>query len=76
MVSQNITQIAFLNARLVGVQRILFTGNFLRHNNIAMQVLTQSLQRWSDLSGVPIRALFVAHEGFLGALGAYLNNYL
>ena len=64
-----------MNARLVGVQRIIFTGSFLRHNNIAMEVLTLSLGRWCELSGVPIQANFVTHEGYLGALGAYLYNF-
>ena len=32
-------------------------------------------QRWSQLGGKPIQPLFLKHEGALGALGAFLENY-
>ena len=65
----------YLNARLCGLKRIFFTGNFLRHNDIAIRTLSYSMARWSKLSGHKLEALYLAHEGFLGALGAVLANY-
>jgi type II pantothenate kinase len=76
MITQNISQIAFLNARAIpDCQRVIFTGNFLRHNTIACRTLAYGMQRWSQLGGKPIQPLFLKHEGALGALGAFLENY-
>lgn len=71
MVAQNITQIAFLNAKLHHTKRIIFTGNFLRHNPIALRTLTTNLRLFS---GGEVEALFMQHEGFFGALGAFLAS--
>ena len=75
MITQNISQIAFLNARACGSERVIFTGNFLRHNTIACRTLAYGMNRWSQLGGRPIAPLFLKHEGCLGALGAFLGNY-
>ena len=72
MVAQNITQIAFLNAKLHHTKRIVFTGNFLRHNPIALRTLTTNLRLFS---GGEVEALFMEHEGFFGALGAFLATH-
>jgi type II pantothenate kinase len=71
MVAQNITQIAFLNAKLHHTKRIIFTGNFLRHNPIALRTLTTNLRLFS---GGEVEALFMEHEGFFGAIGAFLSS--
>lgn len=73
MISQNVTQIAYLNARMHQTKRIVFTGNFLRHNAIALRTLTSNLALFS---GGEIEALFTEHEGFFGALGACLMSDL
>ncbi len=58
---------------------MVFTGNFLRHNRIAMQVVSYSLAKWSALSsggkGPVTEALFLRHEGYFGAVGAFLANH-
>jgi len=72
MVAQNVTQIAFMNAKLHGTKRIVFTGNFLRHNAIALRTLTTQLKLWS---GGEVEAIFMEHEGFFGAIGAFLSSY-
>jgi len=76
MVSQNICQIAYLNARLHSVSRIVFTGNFLRQNILARQVIAENMRRVSTaLQGrQSLEALFLQHEGYFGALGSFLNN--
>jgi pantothenate kinase len=71
MVAQNVTQIAYLNAIIHGCTRIVFTGNFLRHNEIAMRILSNSLRIWSKGQ---IHALFMEHEGYFGAVGAFLYS--
>lgn len=60
-----------LNARMHQTKRIVFTGNFLRHNAIALRTLTSNLALFS---GGEIEALFTEHEGFFGALGAFLMS--
>eukprot|EP00443_Scrippsiella_acuminata_P113860 CAMPEP_0115679488 /NCGR_PEP_ID=MMETSP0272-20121206/56303_1 /TAXON_ID=71861 /ORGANISM="Scrippsiella trochoidea, Strain CCMP3099" /LENGTH=407 /DNA_ID=CAMNT_0003118711 /DNA_START=9 /DNA_END=1229 /DNA_ORIENTATION=- len=74
MVSSNICQIAYLNARLHGVQRIVFTGNFLRQNPVAREAISENMHRVSAAhpDAEPFRALFLQHEGYFGALGTFL----
>ena len=58
------------------IQRVVFTGNFLRRNRIAQQTVSYSLAKWSELSGgPPAEALFLKHEGYFGAVGAFLANH-
>lgn len=69
MVTNNIGQVAYLNAQLHKTPRIFFVGNFLRHNIISQQRLAYAIKYWS--SG-KMEALFLQHEGYFGALGAFL----
>ena len=46
MIAQNVSQIAHLNARLYGAKRVFFTGNFLRHNDLALRTIVYTMQRW------------------------------
>jgi len=71
MITQNIGQIAFLNARIHHTNRIFFVGNFLRHNKIACRTLSYAIHFWSKGS---MEANFCLHEGYLGAMGAFLYN--
>eukprot|EP00611_Tribonema_gayanum_P014352 TRINITY_DN2570_c0_g1_i1.p1 TRINITY_DN2570_c0_g1~~TRINITY_DN2570_c0_g1_i1.p1 ORF type:complete len:508 (-),score=104.14 TRINITY_DN2570_c0_g1_i1:90-1613(-) len=71
MVTMNIGQVAYLNAKLYDTRRIYFVGNFLRHNNISAQRLAYAIAYWS---GGEMEALFFEHEGYLGALGAFLSS--
>ncbi len=60
------------------MKRVIFTGNFLRRNLIAQQTVSYSLAKWSQLSsrdsGDISEALFLRHEGYFGAIGAFLAN--
>jgi len=69
MVTNNIGQVAYLNAQIHNTKRIYFVGNFLRHNVISQQRLAYAINYWSKGK---MEALFLEHEGYLGALGAYL----
>ncbi|ORX86478.1 pantothenate kinase 1 [Basidiobolus meristosporus CBS 931.73] len=71
MVTNNVGQIAYLNARLQGLKNIYFAGNFLRTNKIAMKYLSKAIHFWS---GGEMKALFLHHEGFFGACGAFLDS--
>jgi type II pantothenate kinase len=69
MVTNNIGQVAYLNAKLHNTPRIYFVGNFLRQNNISQRRLAYAIDFWSKGE---MEALFLEHEGYFGALGAFL----
>ena len=69
MVTNNIGQVAYLNAQLHNTRRIYFVGNFLRHNSISQRRLAYAINYWSKGN---MEALFLEHEGYFGALGSFL----
>jgi len=69
MVTNNIGQVAYLNAKLCNTPRIYFVGNFLRQNQISQHRLSYAINYWSKGE---MEALFLEHEGYFGALGAFL----
>ena len=69
MVTNNIGQVAYLNAKLHKTPRIYFVGNFLRRNNISQRRLSYAIHYWSKGE---MEALFLEHEGYFGALGAFI----
>ncbi|XP_014674208.1 PREDICTED: pantothenate kinase 4-like [Priapulus caudatus] len=70
-ISNDIGQIACLNAKLHGIKRIYFGGFFIRCRPITMYTLTFAINYWSKGE---IQALFLRHEGYLGAIGAFLKG--
>mgnify|MGYP003955785691 CR=1 FL=1 len=74
MIAQNLAQIAHLNARIHGAKRVFFTGNFLRKNELALRTIVYTMQRWSQLDAVATEAVFFRHEGYFGAIGAFLQT--
>ena len=71
MVTNNIGQVAYLNAKLHKTPRIYFVGNFLRRNMISQRRLSYAINYWSKGE---MEALFLEHEGYFGALGAFLTS--
>ena len=69
MLTQNIAQVAYLNAKLHSVNKIFFVGNFLRDNQISIRFLAHAIEFWSKGH---MCAQFFRHEGYFGALGAFL----
>jgi hypothetical protein len=72
MISNNIGQLAYLNAVRYKCKHVYFAGNFLRYENtIAMRTLAYAISFWSrgEMEG-----LFLRHEGYCGALGAFLST--
>lgn len=51
----------------------MFVGNYLCGNKMSMQMLAFAMEYWSKAQGdTTVRALFLEHEGYLGALGSML----
>ncbi|ORZ31724.1 fumble-domain-containing protein [Catenaria anguillulae PL171] len=71
MLSNNIGQIAHLNAKAHNISRIYFGGYFICGHPITMHTLSYAIQFWSRGE---TKALFLRHEGFLGAVGAFLQH--
>ncbi|KAI9906223.1 hypothetical protein PsorP6_003409 [Peronosclerospora sorghi] len=71
MITQNIGQVAFLNATLYKTKNVFFVGNFLRHNTISSRTLAYAIKFWSNGA---MEARFCKHEGYLGAVGAFMRH--
>ncbi|GMH37452.1 hypothetical protein BSKO_05325 [Bryopsis sp. KO-2023] len=70
MVSYNIGHLAYLNAMRYGLKRIIFGGFFIRGHPYTMDTISFAIRFWTKGS---MDALFLRHEGFLGAMGAFLK---
>jgi type II pantothenate kinase len=71
MIAYNIAQIACLNARLHNINRVFFAGFFLRGQPATMGAISKAVSYWGR-GGV--QAHFLRHEGYLGAVGAFLHS--
>ena len=69
-ITNNIGSIARLCAINERIDRVIFMGNFLRVNEISMKLLSFAMNFWS--SG-QMKALFLEHEGYFGAVGCLLE---
>ncbi|KFK40789.1 hypothetical protein AALP_AA2G041200 [Arabis alpina] len=70
MISNNIGQIAYLNALRFGLKSIFFGGFFIRGHEYTMDTISVAVHFWSRGEA---KAMFLTHEGFLGALGAFAS---
>ncbi|KZP25354.1 pantothenate kinase [Athelia psychrophila] len=70
-ISNNIGQIAYMNAEKYGLDRIYFGGCFIRGHPATITTLSYAIRFWSKGTK---RALFLRHEGFLGTVGAWIKN--
>ncbi|EEF37004.1 pantothenate kinase 1 [Ricinus communis] len=68
MISNNIGQISYLNALRFGLKRIFFGGFFIQGHSYTMDTISVAVHFWSKGEA---KAMFLRHEGFLGALGAF-----
>lgn len=71
-VSNNIGQIAYLQAEKHKLNRIFFAGSFIRNHLQTVITLSYAINFWS--SGQK-KAYFLRHEGYLGSLGAFVSSY-
>lgn len=70
-VSNNIGQIAYLQANIHNIQNIYFGGSYIRGHLTTMNTLSYAINFWSQGSK---KAFFLKHEGYLGAMGALLHT--
>ncbi|XP_069933201.1 4'-phosphopantetheine phosphatase isoform X4 [Oryctolagus cuniculus] len=71
MISNDVGQLACLHARLHGLDRVYFGGFFIRGHPVTMRTITHSINFFSKGE---VQALFLRHEGYLGAIGAFLKG--
>ncbi|CAI5440501.1 unnamed protein product [Caenorhabditis angaria] len=71
MISNNIGQMAMLYGTRYNLRRIYFGGYFIRQDPITMRTLTFAINFWSKGQ---TDALFLKHEGYLGAMGSFLDE--
>ncbi|KAK4102978.1 fumble-domain-containing protein [Parathielavia hyrcaniae] len=70
-ISNNIGQIAFLQSQIHGLSHIYFGGSFIRGHPQTMNTLSYAIKFWSQGAK---QAYFLRHEGYLGAVGAFLKR--
>ena len=70
MISYNIGQLAYLNAKRYNLPRIFFGGFFIRGHPYTMETISFAIRFWSQGE---MGAMFLRHEGFLGAVGAFMK---
>ncbi|CAI9741639.1 4' [Octopus vulgaris] len=69
LICNDIGQISSLYAELHHCNKIYFGGGFIRSNPLTMHILSGSIKYWSKAK---TEALFLRHEGYLGAVGSFL----
>ncbi|XP_013414430.1 pantothenate kinase 3 [Lingula anatina] len=69
-ITNNIGSIARMSAVNEGIERVVFVGNFLRVNTISMKLLAYAMEYWSKGA---MKALFLEHEGYFGAVGCLID---
>jgi type II pantothenate kinase len=69
--SNNIGQIAYLHAEKHNCLHIYFGGSFIAGHWQTMATLSYAIKFWSKGTK---RAYFLRHEGYLGAVGAFLRR--
>ncbi|EPQ66496.1 Bgt-4605 [Blumeria graminis f. sp. tritici] len=70
-ISNNIGQIAYLQSEKHSLSTIYFGGSFIRGHRQTINTLSYAIKFWSNGEK---RAYFLRHEGFLGAVGAFLKR--
>lgn len=69
-ITNNVGSIARMCALNEKIDKVVFIGNFLRVNPIAMKLLAYAMDYWSNGT---LKALFLEHEGYFGAIGCLLQ---
>ncbi|CBQ71538.1 related to pantothenate kinase [Sporisorium reilianum SRZ2] len=70
-ISNNIGQIAYMNAEKYNLDRIYFGGCFIRGHQATISTLSYAIRFWSKGTK---HAFFLRHEGYLGAIGAWIKH--
>lgn len=69
-VTNNIGSMAMMCAMNAKVEKVVFLGNFLRVNDLSMKQLSHAMDFWSKGK---LKAVFLEHEGYFGAVGCLLE---
>lgn len=69
LVSNNIGQIAYLQALRFGLKRIYFGGSYISGHMQTIHTLSYALNFWSKGE---MQSYFLRHEGYLGSVGAFM----
>lgn len=69
--SNNIGQISYLQSEKHDLKRIYFGGSFIRGHQQTIHTLSYAIRFWSKGSK---QAFFLRHEGYLGAVGAFIKG--
>ncbi|KAJ5114798.1 hypothetical protein NUU61_000557 [Penicillium alfredii] len=70
-ISNNIGQISYLQSEKHQVKHIYFGGSFIRGHRQTMNTLSYAIRFWSKGEK---QAYFLRHEGYLGAVGAFIRR--
>ncbi|KAF2167233.1 hypothetical protein M409DRAFT_22661 [Zasmidium cellare ATCC 36951] len=70
-ISNNIGQISFLQSERHDLKRIYFGGSFIRGHQQTIHTLSFAIKFWSKGTK---QAFFLRHEGYLGAVGAFVKR--
>ena len=71
MVSNNIGHIACLHAQQHGLKQIVFGGSFLRDHPYTIATISSAVHFFGRGE---VEAVFLQHDGFVGAIGAHLTG--
>lgn len=69
LISNNIAQIAYLQARRFDLKRIYFGGSYISGHVQTIHTLSYALNFWSKGE---MQSYFLRHEGYLGSVGAFM----
>lgn len=72
MISFNIGQLAYLTSVIHDIDDIYFVGNYIRDNNIGKEKITFAVDLMSQSQKRP---LFMTYDGYMGAIGAFLEEF-
>ena len=71
MIANNISQISILNAKKYKAKNVFYSGGFIRNNEHVWSKLVWGMKYWTKGE---IKAMFVNHDSYLGALGAFIQK--
>lgn len=69
LISNNIGQIAYLQAVRFGLERIYFGGSYISGHMQTIHTLSYAVNFWSNGK---MKSYFLRHEGYLGSVGAFV----
>lgn len=70
-ISNNIGQISYLQSEKHDLKHIYFGGSFIRGHRQTIHTLSYAIKFWSKDTK---QAYFLRHEGYLGAVGAFVKH--